>query len=69
MGCRVDLRGAAEVDDSRFFQGGKGAFWINDEPGFFKFTLNTEPVRVGEVEVLPAGRVFFNAELKVRPNK
>uniref|UniRef100_A0A7S0REV2 Uncharacterized protein n=1 Tax=Pyramimonas obovata TaxID=1411642 RepID=A0A7S0REV2_9CHLO len=70
--CRFDkpdagyfpLRGAAEVEDSRFFRGGKGAFWINDEPGFFKFTLNVEPVQVGGVEVLPAGRVFFNAKLK-----
>ena len=63
---RTIYRGGADVEDSRFFRGGKGAYWINDEPGYFKFTLNVDSLQVGDVEVLPSGRVFFNAKVKVR---
>jgi hypothetical protein len=53
------------VFGSRFFAGGKGAYWIADEPGIFKFTLNiTQSVKSGDTEVLPEGRVFFNARIR-----
>lgn len=57
--------GQAEVEGSRFFAGGKGAYWIADEPGIFKFTLNNmQSVKSGDTEVLPEGRVFFNARIR-----
>eukprot|EP00238_Polyblepharides_amylifera_P014307 CAMPEP_0196587774 /NCGR_PEP_ID=MMETSP1081-20130531/58556_1 /TAXON_ID=36882 /ORGANISM="Pyramimonas amylifera, Strain CCMP720" /LENGTH=287 /DNA_ID=CAMNT_0041910053 /DNA_START=83 /DNA_END=946 /DNA_ORIENTATION=+ len=59
-------RGGADVEDSRFFKGGPGAFWISDEMNetFFKFTLNSETVRAGQIEIIPEGRVYFNARLE-----
>jgi len=58
------LRGGLEVRDSRFFRGGQRTFWIADDPGFFKFTLNVESVQAGGKEVLPAGRAYFNAKMQ-----
>lgn len=65
-GCAVwPHSGQAEVEGSRFFAGGKGAYWIADEPGSFKFTLNNKQrVKSGDTEVLPEGRVFFNARIR-----
>mmetsp|Transcript_5437 Transcript_5437/g.6261 ORF Transcript_5437/g.6261 Transcript_5437/m.6261 type:complete len:274 (+) Transcript_5437:408-1229(+) len=66
-------RGEACVSSSRYFQGGKGAYWIEDDEGqFFKFTLNvSEDVSVGgagadgrELVLIPKGQVYFNAKMK-----
>jgi hypothetical protein len=63
--CATGVRGAVEVESSRFFAGGKGAYWIADDPGCLKFTLNnTRSVKSGELEVLPAGQVYFNARIR-----
>ena len=65
-------RGAAAVrpGSSRFFNGDGNAYWIADEPGYFKFTLPcTAPVVASGVEVLPLGDVFFNAKIEVDKDK
>ena len=66
-------RGSAEARRSRFF--GEPAsvesptrappgYWIADEPGVFKFALPaTKPVAVSGTTCVPAGAVYFNAEI------
>ncbi|KAK3260026.1 hypothetical protein CYMTET_31001 [Cymbomonas tetramitiformis] len=61
-------RGEAVVTQSRFFEGGKGAFWIVDEEGYFKFTLNVKEVKAGELVVIPKGRVYFNGKVQYDAN-
>eukprot|EP00747_Dinoflagellata_sp_TGD_P034467 gnl/TRDRNA2_/TRDRNA2_137268_c1_seq2.p1 gnl/TRDRNA2_/TRDRNA2_137268_c1~~gnl/TRDRNA2_/TRDRNA2_137268_c1_seq2.p1 ORF type:complete len:334 (+),score=48.82 gnl/TRDRNA2_/TRDRNA2_137268_c1_seq2:79-1080(+) len=57
-------RGATTVMGSRFFAEDRG-YWIADEPGYFKFTLNIEsPVVSSGLTMLPPGKVFFNAKME-----
>ena len=67
-------RGGAEARRSRFF-GAPGSaesrtqpppgYWIADDPGYFKFALPaTTPVRVSGTTCVPAGAVYFNAEIE-----
>ena len=65
-------RGAAFVKNSRFFETKNikddysGAYWIADEPGFFKFTLPaTTPLTVSGVTCVPQGEVLFNGKIKM----